>query len=441
MKQHRIIIACRLSASLLVNLVCVASALGDGGVEPAECRYGFFWKDTFAPQPAFPGQTRAPRSPAVSMYRVQVIAQGLNHPWSLAFLPDGRMLVTERAGRLRVVDRDGRVSAAIDGLPAMKIGPPGSLWDVILDPEFAENRFVYFNYFAPAANRSERTADEEATLWTEWVGKSPAERRGIDVGTGHVARARLSEDATRLEQVTNLVSGVLDGRLRIAPDGTLMITSGAPAGAGTPADAEAQDLTNAYGKVLRVRRDGSIPEDNPFANSNEVRRDIYSYGARDIQGAAIHPATGELWSSENGPRGGDEINVHRPGMNLGYPIISYGREYSGALINAGKTAADGLAQPVYFWTPSIAPSGMTFYSGKLFPDWQGDLFVAALGAKRIQRLVLEGERVVSEESLLLERCQRMRSVTQGPDGALYVLTDEDAGQILRVSPRSGAADE
>jgi glucose/arabinose dehydrogenase len=254
----------------------------------------------------------------------------------------------------------------------MKVGPPGSLWDIVLDPDFANTRVVYFNYFSPPANQPERTADENATLWADWLSKPPAERRLIDVGTGHVARARLSDDNTRLEQVAILVSGVLDGRLRIAPDGTLMITSGAPAGAGTLTDGEPQDLSNAYGKVLRVKRDGSIPDDNPFVGRKGIRQDIYSYGGRDIQGAAIHSASGELWTTESGPRGGDELNVHRRGINLGYPIISYGREYSGAAINGGLTAKEEFAQPAYFWTPSIAPSGMTFYSGDLFPEWKGD---------------------------------------------------------------------
>jgi glucose/arabinose dehydrogenase len=293
---------------------------------------------------------------------------------------------------------------------------------------------VYFNFFSPPANQLELTADENAALWSEWLRKPPAVRHTLDVGTGHVARSRLSDEDARLEDVTILVSGVLDGRLRIAADGTLMITSGAPAGSGAPADDEPQNLTNAYGKILRIERDGSVPADNPFVGRTDARPDIYSYGARDVQGAAVHPDNGQLWTSENGPRGGDELNVQRPGGNLGYPLISYGREYTGASINGGLTARAGLQQPLYFWTPSIAPSGMTFYSGDQFPAWRGNLFVAALGAKRIERLVLAGERVVAAEPLLLERCQRMRSIEQGPDGTLYVLTDEDSGQILRIEP-------
>ncbi len=316
----------------------------------------------------------------------------------------------------------------------MKEGPPGGLWDIVLDPDFGRNRLVYFNYFSPPAGPT-LSAEETAQRWDAWLKLAPAERRGVDVGKGHVARARLSDDATRLEQLNILVDGILDGRLRFGADGMLFITSGTPAGAGLPTDGEPQDLTNAYGKVLRIRPNGSIPPDNPFVGRNDARPDLYSYGARDIQGAAIRPGTGEIWTSENGPRGGDELNLHHPAINLGFPLISYGREYSGALINSGLTAREGLAQPVYFWTPSIAPSGMTFYDGVLFPEWRGNLFVAALAGKRIERLILNGNRVVAEEPLLLERCQRMRALYQGPEGALYVLTDEDAGQLLRIVPR------
>jgi len=428
----------RCGTAILLGSLCAGISLADAPPgAPAACTYGFFWRDGFAPSPAFPGQTRAPAPARASAYRVEVVAGGLDHPWSLAFLPDGRMLVAERIGRLRTIDRNGHISEPIAGLPAMKNGPPGALWDVVLDPAFARNRLVYFNYFAPPLAPAS-TVEDEGLRWIAWLRLAPAARRGVDVGQGHVARARLSEDGTRLEAVRNLVDGVLEGRLRFARDGTLLITSGTPAGAGVPTDGEPQDLTNAYGKVLRIRPDGSTPRDNPFYGWQGIRPDLYSYGMRDVQGAAIRPDDGSLWTSENGPRGGDELNRQRPGLNFGFPLISYGREYSGALIDAGLTARDGLAQPVYFWTPSIAPSGMTFYDGALFPAWRGNLFVAALAGKRIERLVLDGERVVAEEPLLLERCQRMRAAYQGPDGALYVLTDEDTGQLLRVLPGQGS---
>jgi glucose/arabinose dehydrogenase len=200
-------------------------------------------------------------------------------------------------------------------------------------------------------------------------------------------------------------------------------------------DGEPQDLSNAYGKILRVHTDGSIPADNPFRGREGVRQDLYAHGMRDLQGATIDPRTGSLWTTEHGPRGGDELNRQAPGVNQGFPVISYGREYFAKPIGAGLTSAAGMGQPVYFWTPSIAPSGLTFYSGKRHAAWRGNLFVAAMGAKRLVRLVLAEGRVVAEEPLLVDRCQRLRAVYEGPDGLLYVLTDEDAGQIWRVEPR------
>jgi glucose/arabinose dehydrogenase len=423
---------------LAASVVPAAHSAEGDFQEPANCRYGMYWSDTFSPPPAFPGQTRAPRPAAASKIGVDVVATGLSHPWSMAFLPDGSLLVTERGGTLRSVDAQGRISEPLAGLPSMKAGPPGSLFDIALDPDFAHNRRVYIDYFAPPAGPILPPA-ENVARWQAWLKLSPAERRTMDVGMGHVARAVLSADGRSLEQLTNIVDGNLEGRLRFARDGSLMISSGTPAGGSLPSDLEPQDTGNAYGKVLRVRTDGSIPADNPFVGRAGFRPDLYTYGARDIQGLTMNPATGQFWSSENGPRGGDEINIDRPGSNLGHPLISYGREYSSAPLNGGLTAKDGLEQPVYFWTPSIAPSGLSFYSGARFPAWRGNLFVAALAGKRLERLVLDGERVVGEEPLLLDRCQRMRAVYEGPDGYLYVITDEDPGQVLRIRPVTKAA--
>jgi glucose/arabinose dehydrogenase len=215
----------------------------------------------------------------------------------------------------------------------------------------------------------------------------------------------------------------------------MFVAAAPPAGGGIPVDEEPQRLGNTYGKVLRILRNGKIPRDNPFMRRAGVRPEIYAYGLRDIEGAAIHPQTGELWTVEHGPRGGDELNVVRPGRNYGFPIISYGREYSGELINGGKTQQEGLEQPVYFWTPSVAPSGLLFYTGDLFPEWKSSVFVGAMAGKRLIRLELDGERVVAEEALLVERGKRIRDVRQGPDGALYVLTAEAEGELLRLTPR------
>lgn len=383
----------------------------------------------YTPTPAFPNQTRAPAPATPSKFEVQVLASGLVQPWSLAFLPDGRMLVTERPGRLRIVSPDGVQSEPIEGLPPIKTIAAEGLHDVVLDPQFARNRTLYFTYYAPLPNDKPPTVE----AWIEWLRLPAGEHEKRPFGYERVARARLSTDGKRLEDVKVILEGG-NRRLVFARDGTLLVAASPPAGGGIPVDAEPQRLENTYGKVLRIRPDGSIPRDNPFAGRTGVRPEIYAYGLRDVEGAALHPRTGDLWTVEHGPRGGDELNIVRAGRNYGFPIVSYGREYSGDLINGGKTAQDGLEQPVYFWTPSIAPSGLLFYTGDLFPEWKGSVFVGAMAGKRLIRLQLEGGRVVAEEPLLVERGKRIRDVRQGPDGALYVLTAEAAGELLKLTP-------
>jgi glucose/arabinose dehydrogenase len=253
-----------------------------------------------------------------------------------------------------------------------------------------------------------------------------------------VASATLSADDRTLEHLKVLLNAEgTGGRLIQAPDGTLLITSTIPSGVGINAAdwPQPQQLTSNMGKVLRINADGSIPNDNPFAGRADARPEIYALGLRDVQGVAIHPRTGLLWLSEHGPRGGDEINAIAKGKNYGFPIIGYGRDYSGKPINGDKTAQQGMEQPVYFWTPDIAPAGIAFYTGARFPGWQGDLFVSALAGKSLVRLVLKDDRVVAEERLLTGLNARIRGVEQGPDGALYVLTDGNAGKILRLVPK------
>jgi aldose sugar dehydrogenase len=227
-----------------------------------------------------------------------------------------------------------------------------------------------------------------------------------------------------------------DRRLVFGRDGTLFVTTSTPAGNGVPIDNLPQELASFHGKVLRINKDGSIPPDNPFVNRAGARRDLFVIGLKDPEGAALHPTTGALWTVEHGPMGGDEINIARRGANLGYPVITYGVQYSGDKVGDGITARNGMQQPVYFWAPSIGPSGMTFYTGDLFPQWKGNLFVGAMPGKHLVRLVLDRERVTAEEKLLADLDQRIRDVRQGPDGALYVLTDEDNGRILRIVPKS-----
>ena len=338
---------------------------------------------------------------------VTTVAGGLEHPWGLAFLPDGRMLVTERPGRLRYVDSKGTLSGPIAGVPAVYAQRQGGLLDVVLDPDFAANSTIYLSYAESAADETNGTA---------------------------VARARL--DGMRLADVTvifrqqpKIASGHHFGsRLVFARDGRLFVTLGER----NKERDSAQDLGTHIGKIVRIEKDGKIPADNPFVGRNGARPEIWSFGHRNVQGAALHPLTGELWAHEHGPRGGDEINVVQAGRNYGWPVITYGREYHGPAIGEGTEKA-GMEQPLHYWVPSIAPSGMAFHSGNAHPAWKGQLFVGALAAKQLVRLEFDPEgRVRSEERIAIG--ERVRDVREGPDGALYLLTDEDAGRLLRIVP-------
>jgi aldose sugar dehydrogenase len=321
---------------------------------------------------------------------------------------------------MRIAAKDGALSDPIGGLPELYASGPQGLFEVLPDRDFAKNRQIYFGYAALPS------------------GPRPAVLPRL-AGILMIARARLSADDRRLEDVRVLLNAEgINGRMIQASDGTLLITSGIPAGVGinSPDWPQPQQLTSRMGKVLRINTDGSIPTNNPFAGRRDALPEIYALGVRDDQGVAIHPQSGKLWTSENGPKGGDEINVIEPGKNYGFPTISYGHEYSGKQINGDRTSEPGMQQPIYFWNPSIAPSGMTFYTGRQFPAWQGNLFVAALAGKHVSRLVLDGERVVGEERLLTALDTRMRDVRQGPDGSLYVMTDGQDGKILRLAPQN-----
>jgi aldose sugar dehydrogenase len=340
-------------------------------------------------------------------FRVVTVAAGVTHPWGLAFLPDGRMLVTERDGRLRFVELDGRLSPPLSGVPEVAAEGQGGLLDVALAPDFAQSRMIYLSYAEPGA--------------------------GGTAGTT-VARARLADGALEdlkviFRQEPKVTGGAHFGsRLVFTRDGHLFVTTG---------DRQhrpfVQDLTRLQGKVIRIRPDGSVPADNPFAGRPDARPEIWSYGHRNIQGAALHPETGALWTVEHGARGGDELNAPKPGRNYGWPVITYGRDYSGDPIGEG-TAKVGMEQPIHYWDPSIAPSGLMFYTGDKFPGWRGNLFVGALGFQLLARLELDGERVTSEERLLRGFGNRIRQVAQGPDGYVYLLTDENDGRILRLEP-------
>ena len=404
------------------------------GAQSAHPEPGASFGDDYAPRPAFPQQTRAHGPAEPSPVDVQVLASGLHHPWSFAFLPDGRILIAERPGQMRILS-EGRLSPPLTGLPPIKaIGTKG-LQDIALDPDFARNRMVYVAYFAP--NPANPTPDSEEAM-EAWLKLPPAVREAHKIGFESVGRARLSDDATALENFQLILAAPSMGvrRLVFARDGSLLITADTPGAGDLPTGFEPQALNNLYGKVLRINPDGSIPRDNPFRNRRGVRPQIFAYGFRDPEGAALDPRTGLLWISENGPRGGDELNLVRPGRNYGFPAISYGLDFQRRLLGTGKLQAPGMEQPVYFWTPSMATSGLAIYDGDLFPQWRGDIFLGALAAKRLIRLHLENGKVAEEEHLLIDRGKRLRDVRQGPDGALYILTDEDPGELLRLAPKS-----
>ncbi len=356
-----------------------------------------------------PAATQTLRSSAGPIV-VETIARGLDHPWALAFLPDGRMLVTERPGRMRIVTKDGKLSPPVAGVPKVYAVNQGGLLDVALDRNYAQNQTVYFCYAEPV-NAGSRTALASARL--------------IDEGA-----PRLDDVKVIFRQEGPLSRGMHYGcRIVQAPDSNLFLTMGEHFAFRD----EAQNLGNHLGKIIRIRPDGSVPPDNPFVGRPGAKPEIWSYGHRNSQGAALHPQSGKLWESEHGPRGGDEVNIPLPGKNYGWPVIGYGIDYSGAKIHESTHKA-GMEQPVWYWVPSIATSGMTFYTGDLFPAWRGNLFVGGLAGQLLVRLELNGEKVVKEERLLHSLGERIRDVRQGPDGALWLLTDDSNGRLLRLVP-------
>jgi glucose/arabinose dehydrogenase len=365
-------------------------------------------------KPAVPGQTRAPERKTDVAFDVVTVAEGLNKPWGLAFLPNGTMLVTEKpTGALRIVAVNGTLSPPVTGVPKVDGRGQGGLLDVSVGPRFAQDRTIYWCYSDPAENGANHTAVARGKLVEG-------------------AEPRLDEVQTIYRQVPSLNSTMHYGcRLVWRRDGTLLVTQGdrsVPAGR-----IQAQQMDSGIGKIVRINADGSIPKDNPFVGKEGVRPEIWSYGHRNIQAAALHPGTGELWTVEHGARGGDELNRPLAGRNYGWPVITYGVDYSGVKIGEG-TAKEGMEQPVYYWDPSIAPSGGTFYTGDLFPAWKGNLLVGALAGQHLARLVLDGEKVVGEEKLLTDLGARIRDVRVGPDGAVWLLVDQSNGRILRLVP-------
>jgi len=399
-----------------------ALAIGAGFVAiaqpPAETR------DTnkAAYAPAFAGQTRAPALTTDTRYEVkEVVASGLASPWAVEFLPGGKFLITERiAGQFRIADAAGKVSAPIkQGVPVVHGVGQGGLLDVALDPNFAANQMIYWSYSEPGSDGRNNTAVAKGKL--------------VDGATPRIDNIKVI-----WRQTPSLQSNQHFGsRVVFAKDGTLFVTLG-DRGA-LPGRMQAQDLKSAIGKIVRINTDGSAPKDNPFVGRADALPEIWSYGHRNVQGAFLHPTTGELWELEHGPQGGDELNIARKGKDYGWPSITYGVEYGGTLRKIGEGSAKaGMEQPVYYWDPVIAPGGLTYYNADLFPKWKGSVFASGLNPSFVSRLTLNGDKVTGEERFKFsDRAnERYRDINVGPDGAIYLLTDGPNARLLKVAPKT-----
>lgn len=362
---------------------------------------------------AFPNQTRAPGLSSKTVGQYQVLASGLDHPWAIAFLPTGEILVTERAGRLRVLSKDGKLSPAVAGLPPVFAEGQGGLLGLAIDPNYARNGLVY---------------------WT--FSEADGSVNGVSAARGKLvlgAAPKLENVQIIWRQAPKMDSALhFGGRLVFARDGTLFITTGERSI--LAGRVQAQHLDATLGKVIRINADGSIPPDNPFVKTPGAKPEIWSLGHRNIQAATLDP-TGRLWTVEHGARGGDELNRPEPGKNYGWPVVTYGEEYSGKPIAGSVTQKDGFEQPVYYWDPVIAPSGMAFYEASLFPALKGSLLIGSLREQHVDRLVLKDGKVVGEERLFTDIGGRVRDVKVGPDGAIYVVTDDDDGKVIRIKPK------
>jgi aldose sugar dehydrogenase len=364
-------------------------------------------------KPAFENQTRAPGMKSDVALDVQVVADGLEGPWAFELMPDKRILVTERKGTLRIVGTDGKLSEPVKGVPKVYFEGQGGLLEVALDPQFATNKTIYWTYAEPREGGN-GTALAKGVL-TESAGGPSVEQVKVI-----------------FRQMPTFASAYHFGsRIVFIPDGKMFLTLGERAVPG--AREHSQDLNSHFGKVLRLNLDGTAASDNPFVGRADAKPEIWSYGHRNIQAATLDPS-GRLWTVEHGPRGGDELNHPEAGKNYGWPVITYGIEYQGPKIGEGLTAREGMEQPVYYWDPVIAPSGMLFYTGDLFPQWKGDVFIGGLVSTKLVRLKLENDKVTGEEWLLQDRSSRIRDVQQGTDGAIYVLSEGPRGEILRLAP-------
>jgi glucose/arabinose dehydrogenase len=395
----------------LAGLVAVAQP-------PAETRPG----NKSGYQPAFAGQTRAPALTTDTKFDVKEVTKPgeFQTPFAVDFLPGGKFIVTERtAGQFRVIDKDGKVSPPIkDGVPAVMSRGQGGLLDVALDPNFAANQTIYWSYSEPQADGTNNTA--------------VAKGKFVDGATPKIENIKVI-----YHQVPSLNSPLHFGsRLVFAKDGTLFVTQGERSI--LPGRMQAQDLKSGLGKIVRINTDGSIPKDNPFVGAKDgARPEIWSYGHRNVQGAFLHPTTGELWELEHGPQGGDEINIARKGKDYGWPTITYGVEYGAANTKIGEGSQKaGMEQPIYYWDPVIAPGALMYYNANLFPKWRGSVFAAGLNSHYVARLTMNGDKVTSEERLTFSQGDRYRDIGVGPDGAIYVLTDGPQARLLKITPKA-----
>jgi glucose/arabinose dehydrogenase len=362
-------------------------------------------------KPAFEGQTRIGGVKTTTAYEGRLLSSDLVRPWGITVFPDGRLLITQKGGTMRIATTTGSVGAPITGLPAVDDKGQGGLLGVTLDPAFTTNRMVYWVF-------SENVQGGNHTSVAK--GKLSADEKKI-------------ENATVIYRATPAYDGSLHygGRILFDKTGNLIVSTGERSDKVTRP--QAQDLKSGLGKIVRITVDGQPAPGNPFLNNSSARPELYSYGHRNVQGLAFHPVTGDLWENEFGPRGGDELNLIQPGKNYGWPTITYGLEYSGATIGQGITQKDGLEQPVYYWDPVLSPSGMTFYSSDSIPEWKNNLFISGLSSTHIARLVLENNKVTGEERILASEGQRFRDITQGKDGALYAVTDD--GKLYRIGKK------
>jgi glucose/arabinose dehydrogenase len=406
----------RVNMLLLTGVVFIFFSCGKSEKQPEETNTAATGSVEEKPantdyKPAFKGQTRIASIKSVTSYEITILDSSLVRPWGIAALPDGRFLITEKEGKMRIAAATGHVNAPINGIPPVNGADQGGLLGVCLDPSFAQNRMVYWAFSEPLP---------EGNLTAVAKGKLSADEKSM-------------ESVTIIYRATPAYKGTLHygGRVLFSKEGYLFLSTGERSDLETRS--QAQNINSGLGKIIRITTEGKAAPGNPFADKTNARPELYSYGHRNVQGIAFHPVTGDLWEAEFGPRGGDELNRVEAGKNYGWPTITYGIEYSGEKIGDSIQQKEGLEQPVYYWDPVISPSGITFYTGDAIPEWKNNLFISCLSGMHICRIVIENNKVVGEERLLANEEQRFRDITQGPDGALYTITDQ--GRLYRIAKK------